>query len=261
MRHLTVLLQKEWLEAGRSYKLLWLPVVFMLLGMLQPLTYYYLPDILQMVGGLPEGMNIALPEFTAEDAMASTLSDQFDQLGLIILVISMMGIIVSDKNNGMLTFILTRNTTLTEYLTGKWLGQAIIIAAAITAGFIMAAFYTSLLYSAVPFARVVAGLGIYYIWSLFILTLTLTLSAVLSRATAVAVVTIISLMILKALTGIGSGFQTFNPAYLTNHAINLIVGGEVLPHFITTGAVTLGLIVVLLLLSKAYLSRKELPSM
>ncbi|KRG17044.1 hypothetical protein ACA29_01020 [Lederbergia galactosidilytica] len=78
MNRFTVLLRKEWLDAKRSYKLLWLPVVFMFLGILQPLTSFYLPEILKMAGGLPDGMAITLPELTASEVLASALTDQFD---------------------------------------------------------------------------------------------------------------------------------------------------------------------------------------
>ncbi|MGG0238210.1 ABC transporter permease [Bacillus rhizoplanae] len=261
MNHLSVLLNKEWLEARRSYKLLWFPIVFMLLGIIQPLSSYYLPQILQVAGGLPEGMNITLPKFTAEDVLASTLTNQFDQLGLIVLVIGMMGIVVSDKNSGMLTFILTRNTTLGEYLLSKWIGQAAIVAGAVTTGMITAICYTFYLYNSVPLARIAAGLGVYYIWCLFMLTLALMMGVLLSRSSAVAVLSIFVLILLKAVTAFGSGFQILNPAHLTNHAVNIMMTDNALPHLLPTLAVTLLLIVFFLFLSKFYLSRKELPSM
>lgn len=261
MTNLPVLLKKEWLEAKRSYKLLWFPVAFMFLGILQPLSSYYLPQILQMAGGFPEGMNIPLPEFTAEEVLASTLTSQFDQMGLIIIAIGMMGILVSDKLNGMLTFILTRNTSLGEYLMSKWIGQSAIIGVAIAAGMLMALFYTSYLYSPVPLARVAAALVIYYVWCLFMLTLILTMGALLSKSSAVAVLTIFVLIIMKAVTSFGLGFQILNPAHLTNHAAQIITSGIALPYLLPTMAVTCLLITSLLYISKSYLSRIELPSM
>ncbi|QED48487.1 ABC transporter permease subunit [Cytobacillus dafuensis] len=261
MNHLFVLLKKEWLEARRSYKILWFPVVFMFLGIIQPLSSYYLPQILQIAGGLPEGIEITLPKFTAEDVLASTLTNQFDQLGLIIIVIGMMGIIVSEKNNGMLAFILTRNTRLSEYLLSKWIGQAVIVAGSVAIGILMAIFYTSYLFNTVSFARVFVGLGVYYIWCLFILTFALMLGAVLSRSSAVAVLSIFVLILLKAITAFGAGFQILNPAYLTNHAVNIMISGNTLPHLLTTVTITLFLIVLFMFLSKYYLNQKELPSM
>lgn len=258
VNHLSVLLKKEFLESRRSYKLLWFPVIFIFLGMLQPLSSYYLPQIL---GRLPDGVKITMPKFTAEKILSSTLTDQFDQLGLLVIVIGMMGIIVSDKNNGMLTFILTRNTNLGDYLLSKWIGQAIIIAGSVAIGMMTAIFYTYYLYNSVPLGRVAAGLVVYYIWCLFILTFTLMLGSLLPKSSAVAILSIFVLMILKIMTMFGAEFQLFNPSYLTNHAANIMLVGNPLPHFPITLATTIIYLVILLFLSKYYLSRKELPSM
>lgn len=260
MNHLSVLIKKEWLEASRSYKLLWFPVVFMFLGIIQPLSSYYLPQILELAGGLPEGVNITLPQITAEDVLASTVTNQFDQLGLLVIIIGMMSIVVSDKDIGMLTFILTRNVSLGEYLLGKWIGQAAIVAGAVATGMLVAALYTSYLYSVVPLSRIAAGLGVYYIWCLFIVTLTLLMGSLLSRSSGVAIVSLFVLISLKVAPALGSGFQIMNPAHLTNHAVHIMISGSALPHFMTTVAVTLLLIVVFLFLSHFYLSRKELPA-
>lgn len=37
MTHFNALLAKEWLEQRRSLKIIWLPIVFALLGLTQPL--------------------------------------------------------------------------------------------------------------------------------------------------------------------------------------------------------------------------------
>ncbi|MFE6074135.1 ABC transporter permease [Paenibacillus sp. NPDC057886] len=257
----SVLWRKEWLEARRSYKLLWFPVVFILMGMLQPLSTYYLPQILQMAGGLPDGSHITLPEYTGAEVMASTLANQFDQLGVIIMVIGMMGVIVSDKHNGMLAFVLTRNTTLTEYFLSKWLSQAVLIAVAIGAGFITSLVYTSYLYEGLPLSRMAAGFGIYFVWCLFVVTLTLMLCSILNRSSGVAVVAIFALLFLKGITAFKTEYQILNPAYMSQHAVNMITTGEVLPFFAISFIGTIGIIVVFIYCSTFYLSRKELPSM
>ncbi|GIN74814.1 ABC transporter permease [Bacillus sp. J14TS2] len=261
MNRFTVLLQKEWLDAKRSYKLLWLPVVFVFLGILQPLSSFYLPEILKMAGGLPDGMTITLPELTASEVLASALTDQFDQMGLIVIVMATMGIIATDKNNGMLAFILTRNTTLVEYLLSKLVGHAVIIAGSIFLGFLTTVFYTSYLYQAVSVARIVAGVGVYYIWCLFMLAFVIAIGALLSRTSAIALLSIFVLIFLKTVTLLGGGFQILNPAYLSNQAVSIITSGNVLPHFFITIAAAVLLIVFCLLFATSYLSRKELPSM
>lgn len=93
---------------------------FILLGMTQPIVTHYLPSIL---GTLGSGKGITIDPIMAAqkggEVLAGTLGSQFDQLGLIILAVSMMGMIQSEKANGMLAFILTRPVTVRTYLAGK----------------------------------------------------------------------------------------------------------------------------------------------
>ncbi|GIN92867.1 ABC transporter permease [Siminovitchia terrae] len=261
MNRFTVLMKKEWLDAKRSYKILWLPVVFIFLGILQPLSSFYLPEILKIAGGLPDGMAITLPELTANEVLAGVLTNQFDQMGLIVIVIATMGVIVSDKTNGMLAFILTRDTTLTEYLLSKLFGHAAMIAGSVFIGYLTAVFYTFYLYQAVSLVRIAAGLGVYYIWCLFMLTFVIAIGALLVRTPAIALLSVFVLILLKTVTLLGGGFQILNPAHLTNQAVSIITSGNTLPHLLTTIIVTILLIVFCLIFATLCLSRKELPSM
>lgn len=47
MRSFWTLYSKEMLETLRSYKLVWIPIVFIILGIMQPLVTYYMRDILE----------------------------------------------------------------------------------------------------------------------------------------------------------------------------------------------------------------------
>lgn len=261
MSRWSILFNKEWLESRRNFKLLWLPIVFILLGITQPLITFYMPQILQAAGGLPEGVSFTFPELSGAQVMASTLSEQFDQLGLFIIIISMMGVVSGDKNSGMLSFMLTRSTSLTEYVSSKWLAQAIIVIISILAGCFASYYYVDYLYSSISFTYLLLGVGIYLIWCLFIFTLTMALSAILGKNAAVAFLSIVVLIVLKVATVLREEIQMFNPAYLTNHAVNMLTNGETLSSFAPTVIVTVLLMLVLMLITKTYLAKKELVSM
>lgn len=53
------------------------------------------------------------------EVLASTLGSQFDQLGIILIAISVMGIVQTDKAYGMLAFIMTRPVSPISYISGK----------------------------------------------------------------------------------------------------------------------------------------------
>lgn len=120
MTPFSILTKKEYVQMFRDFKVIWLPLAFMFLGATQPVVTYYLPSILASLGG-NQGITID-PLMIQQDGaqvMAATLGSQFDQLGIMIVVISMMGIIQSDKANGMLDFILTRPVKVGSYIGGK----------------------------------------------------------------------------------------------------------------------------------------------
>ena len=79
------------------------------------------------------------------EVLASTLGSQFDQLGLMILVISMMGTIQTDKANGMLAFILTRPVTITSYVGGKIVSNYVMVACSVTIGYVTSYLYVNFL--------------------------------------------------------------------------------------------------------------------
>lgn len=261
MARFLILFKKELLDARRSYKLLWLPIVFIILGLTQPLTTYFLPNILQALGGLPDGIEFNLPEFTGQEVLASTLSEQFDQLGLLIVIIAMMNSVISDKSSGMLSFILTRQTTLTEYLVSKWLAQSAIIITSVILGFVAAAYYSVFLFNGFSGADALISLVIYLVWCLFIFTVTMTFSAIFNKPAAAAALSFILLIFLKLLTVLKAEVQIFNPASLSNQAAQMLMEGETLPYFFGTLTTTIVLIVALIVMTRQLLTKKELYSM
>ena len=64
MSQFTVLFQKEWKESVRNLKWVWIPIVFILLGIMEPITTYFLPQILESAGNMPDGAVFQLPEMT-----------------------------------------------------------------------------------------------------------------------------------------------------------------------------------------------------
>lgn len=46
----TAIFKQEWRESWSNKRLIWIPIVLMLLASMQPLTLYFLPDILASGG-------------------------------------------------------------------------------------------------------------------------------------------------------------------------------------------------------------------
>lgn len=227
MNNFAVLSKKEFNQMIRELKIIWLPVVFMLLGLMQPITMYYLPVILETLGGV-EGIiidpNMARPE--GSEVLASTLSSQFDQLGIIILVVAVMSVIQAEKANGMLAFILTRPVSVSSYVGSKIMTHYVLVIFSIALGYAVSYGYTAYLFTAVPIAQVMLAFVLYCIWLLFVITLGTMLSTFFNSPAFIALLGIVLLFLCQMTAGLHPLIGTLNPAGVSLRATSVLVAGS-----------------------------------
>ncbi|MGO5234877.1 ABC transporter permease [Bacillus licheniformis] len=185
MNSFFMLFQKEWTESWRDGKLLWLPVILILLGLIQPLSLYYMPQIIDMAGNLPEGSVIDIPRPRGEEVMASTLS-QFGTVGTAIFVFSVMGSIVHERNQGSLSLVMARPVSPLQYIGSKWLQQVLLVLVSFAASYGLAFYYTNLLFGKVEFDRFLFSLSVYSIWIIFVMSVTMFFSALFRHIGGIA---------------------------------------------------------------------------
>ncbi|CAM5220807.1 ABC-2 type transport system permease protein OS=Ureibacillus acetophenoni OX=614649 GN=SAMN05877842_11045 PE=4 SV=1 [Ureibacillus acetophenoni] len=154
MKKWFVLHRKEWLEMTRNYKVIWIPLVFVLFGLMQPITSYYMPEILKNASNLPEGSIIQIPTPSSGEVLAQTLG-QFNQIGVLVLVLAFMGIVSSERKSGMLKAILVKPVSFSSYITAKWMSAVLLSFGAIFLGMIASWYYTVLLIDDFPFLDMV----------------------------------------------------------------------------------------------------------
>ncbi|MBJ8078988.1 hypothetical protein JDS92_27165 [Bacillus cereus group sp. N12] len=258
MNNLLVLIKKECVQMLRDFKILWLPIVFIFLGATQPVVTHYLPSILEALGG---GQGITIDPSMATQkggaVLASTLGSQFDQLGLMILVISMMGTIQSDKANGMLAFILTRPVTVTSYLGGKIVSNYLMVACSVTIGYVTSYLYVNYLFTAVPFSHMITGLLFYLIWILFIVSFTTMISAIFHSQGIIALISIVFLLACRIIVGLNPIMDQLNPASMSKHAMETLVTGLVNSNVIDSVLLTIVWILLTLFVTNYWIVNKK----
>ncbi|PEJ56825.1 hypothetical protein CN540_29405 [Bacillus toyonensis] len=258
MNNLIVLIKKEYVQMLRDFKVIWLPVVFIFLGATQPVVTHYLPSILEALGG---GQGITIDSsMTAQkggEVLASTLGSQFDQLGLMILVISMMGIIQTDKANGMLAFILTRPVTVTSYIVGKIVSNYLMAAFSVTIGYFTSYLYVNYLFTAVPFSYMITGLIFYLIWVLFIVSFTTMISAIFHSQGIIALISIGFLIGCRIIVGLSPIMDPVNPASMSKHAMETLVKGLVNSNAIGNVLLTIVSILLTLFVTNYWIANKK----
>ncbi|PGT74485.1 hypothetical protein COD86_03960 [Bacillus cereus] len=258
MNNSMILIKKECVQMLRDFKIIWLPIVFIFLGATQPIVTHYLPSILGALGG---GQGITIdPSMAAQqggEVLASTLGSQFDQLGLMILVISMMGAIQTDKANGMLAFILTRPVTVTSYVAGKIVSNYVIVALSVMIGYFTSYLYTNYLFTAVPFSHMITGLLFYLIWVLFIVSFTTMISAIFHSQGIIALISIAFLLACRIIVGLIPIVDQVNPASMSKHAMETLVTGVVNSNAIITGLLTIVWILLTLFVTYYWIANKK----
>jgi ABC-2 type transport system permease protein len=258
MNNLNVLIKKEYVQMLRDFKVIWLPIVFIFLGATQPVVTYYLPSILEALGG---GQGIIIdPSMTAlkgGEVLASTLGSQFDQLGLMILAISMMGIIQTDKANGMLAFILTRPVTVTSYIGGKMVSNYLMAAFSVTIGYITSYLYVNYLFTAVPFSHMITGLIFYLVWVLFIVSFTTMISSIFHSQGVIALISIVFLILCRIIVGLSPIMDQVNPASMSKHATETLITGFVNSKALDNVLLTLVWILLTLFVTNYWIANKK----
>lgn len=219
---------KEMLELRRSLKWLWVPAVFVLLGMMQPVSSYYMPQILDVAGGLPEGTVIEIPPPTGEAVLVETLSN-FGTIGLLVLVLAFMGVVSGERNSGAAVLVLVRPVPFPSYIAAKWAALLALTWAALALGIGAAWYYTDMLIGPVAAGRVVAAALAYALWLSLAGSAVVFFSAALRSPGAAAFLTLLSLIALSVLTGLLRSWMEWSPAQLPAQAAAMLAEGRWLP--------------------------------
>lgn len=253
-----VLTQKEFVQMVRDFKIIWLPITFILLGVTQPVVTYFLPSILESLGG---GQGIMIdPNMSPQkggEILAGTIGSQFDQLGLMIIVISMMGIVQADKANGMLSFILTRPVSIISYVSGKIVSNYLMIAFSVALGYFASYLYVNYLFTSVPFSHMMIGLLFYLIWVLFIASFTTMISTIFHSQGIIALISIVFLLVSRMIVGLNPILDPINPASMSHYAMEVLITGSVYTNMLSNLLFTMIWIVLTIIITNHWIAKKK----
>jgi ABC-2 type transport system permease protein len=233
MRQWTVLFAKEMLEMKRNAKWLWVPLVMILLGIMQPVTTYYTPQILKSMGGLPKGAVLEIPLPTGGEVLAKALS-QYGTLGVLILVLASMAVVSGERQSGVAAMILVKPVSRFAYISAKWAGLLVLTLVSFFCGYMAAWYYTGQLIGKVPFAHVLQSFALYGLWLVFIVTVTLLMSVLFKANGAIAFAAFATAAILSIVTRLAAKYMAWSPSRLADQAGLLLTKGAYGEHLALT---------------------------
>lgn len=244
MKQFTTLFVKEIREASRSFKLLWMPLVFLSLGISDPLVNYYMEDILTSVGNMPEGVQFTLPELQPADLLLASTS-QFQTIGIVVLAAIFATSISRERQNGTATFLYARPLSFSAYFLSKYAVAVCIGALCALLGYAGSIYYTTILYGKINLLDALYMLLGYCLWLLLVLAFTLCMSATFKTAISmfISLFVFITGPIVDSIVG---SFWSFSPFKLAMYSVDFIALGAANEHFWPTALITTALIVVFL---------------
>jgi ABC-2 type transport system permease protein len=251
-----VLLKKELREQFRTGRLVAVAAVFVLFGILGPLTDRYMKQIFDAIGSESAGMTFQVPP-PSLDGAAAQLMKNLSQFGIICALLLAMGSVAWEKDRGTAGMILTKPASRAAFLAAKLVAMALNLALAVTLGCGLGFVYVALLYpSAFPIGGyVVMSLMLWWILVVFaaitMLGSTLTRSAI--AAAGIGLVALLVFGIVGALPVVGP----YMPSSLGAPAQDILMGRD--PGFIL-GPVLFNLALVPALFGATWLAfrRQEL---
>jgi ABC-2 type transport system permease protein len=209
-----VLFKKENLEMWRNYKWLWVPLVFIIMGMMNPVLNFYMPQILE-ANGIAKEVLLSIPLPTAAGTLVKTLS-QFNTLGILILVLSFMGTVASEHQSGSAIMVLVKPVTHFSYITSKWAGMFSLTIISFALGYLAAWYYTGQLIGNVVFTQVWQSFLVYSLWLLFVISVTLIYSCLLTSTGGIAFLSLLTLAGFSLSTSIFARYMKWSPGHLSN---------------------------------------------
>jgi ABC-2 type transport system permease protein len=251
-----VLLVKELREQLRTNRLIAVAAVFVLFGILSPLTDRYEKELIDAIGSQGGGFTVTLPPPSLLGAGGQIVKN-LSQFGIICALLLAMGSVAWEKDRGTAGMLLTKPASRAAFLAAKLIAIALTLGLAVVLGCGFGYLYTLLLYPTVfPLGGYVA-MALLLWWMLVgfaaitLLGSTLTRSAI--AAAGIGLVALIVFGIVGALPVIGE----YMPSSLGKPALDLMLGND--PGWILGPVVfNLALVPVLFAISWLVFRRQEL---
>ena len=147
MTGFTILLRKELTEAWRTRRLPVVIVLFVVIGMLSPLTARYLREIMQ--AALGDQLTVPIPTPTAMTAVEQ-LQKNIGQLGALAAIALAMGSVAGELDRGTAALVLAQPVTRGAFLAAKLMAIAVVLGIAMLLAAAAAYVYTAVLFEPQP---------------------------------------------------------------------------------------------------------------
>ena len=219
MKHCIVFLKKEMLEYQRTYKLLVMLLVFLILGIMNPLTAKLTPDLLAKF--MPEGVSITLPKPSSLDSWAQFYKNT-TQMGLIVTVLVVSGVVSSELSRGTLIILLTKGLPRKAVIAAKYASMLALWSASLLLSFLVTWAYTVYIFPDDRSGNLLfSGFGL-WLFGAFLLAVLLFAAVLVKNAYGSLLITG-AVVVILAILNIAPAIQKYNPLSLAARNMELVM--------------------------------------
>ncbi len=249
--------KKELLEDWRNFKWIWVPLVFIIICIMDPLSTYYLPQILEAVGGMPEGTVIEGPELGPLEAIMLSLTE-VSMLGVLVIVAISMAVIAGERKSGVAELVLVKPVSYFTYISAKWAAKLLLVFTSYLIGMLTSWYYVNLLFGDLSASQFTGLFLFYFIWLIFVVSLTIFYNTVVKIPGLVLTLTVVTIMAMSVINQIFSYRMPWFPNSISEHITGMLVEGTVPNDLWGAAGITLGLSIILMVASNFILKTKEM---
>jgi ABC-2 type transport system permease protein len=222
MEGFSVFVRKELREAIRSNRLLVVSAVFLVLGIISPLTAKYTPELLKAVGAGQSGVQITFPTPTVADAIAQYLKNVAGT-GIFVAILLPMGMVAREKERGTAAFVLTKPLSREAFLAAKLVALLATLGVGVLLAAVATYFYTALLFEPIALGGFLAC-TLLVLLSLMAYGLLTFLGSTIASSQLPAVGIGLAAWAIIALIGVIPNAEQYTPAGLLGPASALALG-------------------------------------
>ncbi|MDX9940528.1 MAG: ABC transporter permease subunit [Sphaerochaetaceae bacterium] len=219
--HISILLSKEVTESFRTHRFLIWTIICGFFGILSPLSAYYMPDILALIGST-QNVVLTMSAVTYRDAVDQYVKN-FTQLGSILMIFLAMGSVAGEKADGSLQFLVVRPITCRSVLCSKILAMVFMVSSGIGVAVILSSLYARYLFPGFPLISFVQSNLLLVLYLVVIGVMTISVSAMVEKP-VVAGLCSMGLWLLSSMFGSLGGFGEYSFTRLGPEMIRVTEG-------------------------------------
>lgn len=246
MNQVSALFKKEIMESVRNFKLFALLAVFIIIGIISPLTALLMPDIMATVME-DASIEFELPAVTALDSYIQFFGNM-NQLGLPIFVIVTGSILTNEFTGNTLVNLLTKGLKRHNVMLVKFSFTALLWTVVYVLTAAIAYLYT-IYYWDNQLENIWTAFALTWLYGIFLISIIMLASAMFRTSFLGVLFTVLGVVIIMIVAGIHPETAEYLPQYLINSNIGLLTGQTGVSDIIPAALITAGASISMLLLS------------